>query len=161
MSTMPPKSRSDHAPQSIKAQGFRLAIPDRLPTSQVRWYPAIHMLGSTLNPLRILRATRQSIAGLRDAFRGEAAFRQELLLGAILVPIAVWLGDTGVERALMIAALLQVLIVELLNSAIETIVDRFGEEHHDLSRRAKDIGSAAVFISLVTVPVVWALVLLG
>ena len=119
------------------------------------------MLGSTLNPLRILRATRQSIAGLRDAFRGEVAFRQELLLGAILVPIAVWLGDTGVERALMIAALLQVLIVELLNSAIETFVDRFGEEQHDLSRRAKDIGSAAVFISLLTVPIVWALVLLG
>ena len=85
--------------------------------------------------------------------------RQELLLGAVLVPVAVWLGDSGVERALMIATLLQVLIVELLNSAIETVVDRFGPEHHDLSRRAKDIGSAAVFISLLTVPTVWALAL--
>ncbi len=117
------------------------------------------MLRSTLNPLRVLTATRHSLAGLRDAIRGEAAFRQELLLGAILVPVAVWLGDTGVERALMIAALLQVLIVELLNSAIETVVDRFGEEHHELSRRAKDIASAAVFISLITVPTVWALIL--
>ena len=121
-------------------------------------YPA-PMLRSTLNPLRVLTATRQSLAGLRDAIRGEAAFRQELLLGAVLVPVAVWLGETGVERALMIAALLQVLIVELLNSAIETVVDRFGEEHHDLSRRAKDIASAAVFISLIAVPIVWALVL--
>ncbi len=117
------------------------------------------MPGSTLDPLRILRATRHSFAGLRDAFRAEAAFRQELLIGAVLVPMAVWLGDTGVERAVMIAVLLQILIVELLNSAIETVVDRFGDEHHDLSRRAKDIGSAAVFISLITVPIVWALVL--
>ncbi len=122
-------------------------------------YPAL-MLWSTLNPLRVLTATRQSLAGLRDAIRGEAAFRQELLLGAILVPLAIWLGDTGVERALMIAVLLQVLIVELLNSALETVVDRFGTERHDLSRRAKDIGSAAVFISLITVPTVWAFVLL-
>ena len=114
---------------------------------------------STLDPRRIIGAARHSLAGLRDAVRGEAAFRQELLLGAILAPIAVWLGDDGLERAVMIAVLLLVLIVELLNSAIETVVDRFGPEHHDLSRRAKDIGSAAVFISLVTVPVVWALVL--
>ena len=117
------------------------------------------MLGRTLDPRRILSATRYSLTGLRDAIRGEAAFRQELLLGAVLVPIAVWLGNTGLERAVMIAVLLQVLIVELLNSAIESVVDRFGPEEHDLSRKAKDIGSAAVFISLITVPIVWALVL--
>ena len=115
----------------------------------------------TLDPRRIVTATRHSITGLRDAFRDEAAFRQELLLGIILAPIAVWLGDNGIERALMIAVLLQVLIVELLNSAIETVVNRFGPEHHDLSRRAKDIGSAAVFISLIAVPIVWGLVLFG
>ena len=119
------------------------------------------MPGRTLDPRRIVTATRHSFAGLRDAFRDEAAFRQELLLGAILVPIAVWLGDNGLQRALMIAVLLQVLIVELLNSAIEAVVDRFGPEHHNLSRRAKDIASAAVFISLIAVPIVWGLVLFG
>ena len=118
------------------------------------------MIGSTLDPRRVLSATRQSFAGLRDAIRSEAAFRQELLLGAVLVPVAVWLGDNGLERAVMIAALLQVLIVELLNSALEAVVDRISPEHHDLSRKAKDISSAAVFISLITVPAVWALVLL-
>ena len=118
------------------------------------------MAGRVLDAGRIVRALRYSYAGLRAVFFGEAAFRQELLLAAALVPVAVWLGDNGVERALMIAALLLVLIVELLNSAVETVVDRVGAELHDLSGRAKDIGSAAVFISLVTVPIVWALVLL-
>ena len=75
--------------------------------------------------------------------------------------MAVWLGDTGVERALLIGVLLLVLIVELLNSAIETTVDRVGTEFHDLSGRAMDLGSAAVFISLISVPIVWALVLIG
>lgn len=79
----------------------------------------------------------------------------------MLIPVAVWLGDNGVERALMIGSLLVVLIVELINSAIETVVDRIGTELHDLSGRAKDLGSAAVFISLIAVPVVWGLVLLG
>ncbi|MCE2457213.1 MAG: diacylglycerol kinase [Dehalococcoidia bacterium] len=119
------------------------------------------MPGSTLDLSRIVRATRYSLAGLRSAIRGEAAFRQELILALILVPVAVWLGDNGIERALMIASLLIVLIVELLNSAIEAVVDRVGTEFHDLSARAKDLGSAAVFISLLTVPVVWGLVLLG
>ena len=118
------------------------------------------MAGRTLDAARILRAFRYSYAGLRAVFLREAAFRQELILAAALVPVAVWLGDDGVERALMIGALLLVLIVELLNSAVETLVDRFGAELHDLSGRAKDIGSAAVLISLVNVPIVWALVLL-
>ena len=119
------------------------------------------MPGSTLDFGRIVRATRYSLAGLRSAIREEAAFRQELILALVLIPVAVWLGDNGVERALMIASLLVVLIVELLNSAIEAVVDRIGTEPHDLSGRAKDLGSAAVFISLVAVPVVWGLVLLG
>ena len=110
---------------------------------------------------RIVRATRHSFAGLCSAIRGEAAFRQELILALVLIPVAVWLGDNGVERALMIGSLLVVLIVELINSAIETVVDRIGTEFHDLSGRAKDLGSAAVFISLIAVPVVWGLVLLG
>lgn len=119
------------------------------------------MAGRTLDAARVLRALRHSYAGLRAVFLGEAAFRQELVLAAALVPVAVWLGDDGVERALMIGALLLVLIVELLNSAVETVVDRVGAERHDLSGRAKDIGSAAVLISLVNVPIVWALVLLA
>ncbi len=119
------------------------------------------MPGRTLDFGRIVRATRYSLAGLRSAIRDEAAFRQELILALILVPVAVWLGDNGIERALMIASLLIVLIVELLNSAIEAVVDRIGTEFHDLSGRAKDLGSAAVFISLLMVPVVWGLVLLG
>lgn len=119
------------------------------------------MKGRTLDLARIVRATRYSISGLRNAVVGEAAFRQELLAALFLTPVAVWLGDTGVERALLIGVLLLVLIVELLNSAIETTVDRVGTEFHDLSGRAKDLGSAAVFISLISVPIVWALVLIG
>ena len=119
------------------------------------------MPGRTLDFGRIVRATRYSLAGLRSAIRDEAAFRQELILALVLIPVAVWLGDNGIERALMIASLLVVLIVELLNSAIEAVVDRIGTEPHDLSGRAKDLGSAAVFISLIMVPVVWGLVLLG
>ncbi len=118
------------------------------------------MAGRTFDLPRLVRAARYSLAGLRDVVRGEAAFRLELLLAAALTPLAIWLGKTGVERAMLVSALLVVLIVELLNSAIEAIVDRVSSEYHDLSRRAKDIGSAAVFTSLVAVPVVWVLVLL-
>ena len=119
------------------------------------------MSGRTVDLGRIVRATRYSLAGLHSAIRGEAAFRQELILALVLIPVAVWLGDNGFERALMILSLLVVLIVELVNSAIETVVDRVGTEFHELSGRAKDLGSAAVFISLIAVPVVWGLVLLG
>ena len=117
------------------------------------------MVRRTLDLSRIVRATRHSYAGLRNAVIREAAFRQELILAIILAPIAVWLGDSGVERALMIGVLLIVLIVELLNSAIETAVDRIGAEFHELSGRAKDLGSAAVFISLIAVPIVWTVVM--
>ena len=119
------------------------------------------MLGRSLDFGRVVRATRYALAGLRSAIRDEAAFRQELILGLVLTPVAIWLGDNGVERALMIAALLVVLIVELINSAIEAVVNRVGTEFHDLSGRAKDLSSAAVFISLLAVPIVWGLVLLG
>ena len=118
------------------------------------------MTGRTLDAGRIVRAARYSFAGLRSAVAGEAAFRQELILAALLTPAAIWLGENGVERALMVGVLLLVLIVELVNSAIEAVVDRVGKEFHDLSWRAKDLGSAAVFISLVAVPIVCGLVLL-
>ncbi len=110
---------------------------------------------------RVLRATGYSCAGLSAAFRHENAFRQEVYLALLLIPLALYLGETGIERALMVGAVLGVLIVELLNSAIEAAVDRISLEHHQLIKRAKDMGSAAVMIALVNVAVVWALVLLG
>jgi diacylglycerol kinase (ATP) len=107
---------------------------------------------------RIVNATFFSFAGLRAAWRDESAFRQELLLCVVLIPTAVWLGRTAVERSLLIGACLIVLIVELLNTGIENVVDRVGHEPHKLSGQAKDLGSAAVFVSLVLVLVVWGLI---
>ena len=109
---------------------------------------------------RILRAMRCSRLGLQAAWRHEQAFRQELLLCAILAPVGLWFGNSGLERAMLVGCLLLVLIVELLNSALEAVVDRIGPEHHELSGRAKDLGSAAVFLSLTAVVVTWLLVLL-
>jgi diacylglycerol kinase (ATP) len=111
--------------------------------------------------LRVVRALGASANGLVGAFREEAAFRQELALAALVIPLALWLGHSGVERALLIAPMLLVLIVELLNSAIEATVDRIGFERHQLAGLAKDIGSAAVFMSFVLLTTVWLLVLLG
>ena len=108
---------------------------------------------------RIIRALGCSIAGFRSAFKHESAFRQELALFLVLTPLGYWFGDNGVERALLIGTLFIVLITELLNSAVEAAIDRISDELHPLSRRAKDIGSAAVFISLTTVVIVWALVI--
>lgn len=110
---------------------------------------------------RILNAAGYSWAGLGAAFKHENAFRQEVFLALALIPLALMLGDTGIERALMIGSVLLVLVVELLNSAIEAAVDRISLEHHQLIKRAKDMGSAAVMIALVNVVVVWALIVLG
>lgn len=110
---------------------------------------------------RVINAAGYSWAGLKAAFRHEDAFRQEVFLLVVLVPLALYLGDSGIERALLIGALLLVLIVELLNSAVEAAVDRISLDHHELIKRAKDMGSAAVMIALVNVVIVWGLVLLG
>ena len=118
-------------------------------------------MADSLNVARIFRAAGYSYAGIRDAVRNHPAFRQELVLAFVLAPVAVWLGDDGVERAVMLAALVLVLIVELLNSAVETVVDRIGPERSVLSGHAKDLGSAAVLLSLVNVPLVWGFVILG
>lgn len=107
---------------------------------------------------RIFRATKFSAQGFRAAWQHEAAFRQELVLVVLMTPLALWLGGSIVEKALLIAVLLLVLIVELFNSAIESAIDRHGDEHHELSGRAKDMGSAAVFVVLVIVVVVWGAV---
>lgn len=110
---------------------------------------------------RIYDAARYSKQGFLFAWANESAFRQEVTLLLILVPLAFVVGDTGVERALLIASCLLVVIVELLNSSIEATVDRIGSDHHDLSGAAKDLGSAAVLVACALVVVVWLFILLG
>ena len=110
---------------------------------------------------RIWNALFYSIDGIRAAFRHEDAFRQEALLALVLIPAAFFMPADGVGKALMIASILLVLVVELLNSAVEAVVDRISLEHHRLAKRAKDIGSAAVLVSLVNVVIVWLLVLIA
>ena len=110
---------------------------------------------------RIIKAAGYSRAGFSAAFRNEAAFRQVLALFVIGAPLGLWLGKTGVERALLVGSLFLLLIVELLNSAIESVVDRIGLDHHELSGRAKDMGSAAQLVALTSAAAIWALVLFG
>jgi diacylglycerol kinase (ATP) len=107
---------------------------------------------------RIVNATFYSFAGVRTVWRSEAAFRQECALAIVLIPLACWLGANAVERSLLIGTCLLVLIVELLNTAVEYVVDRIGPERHALSAGAKDAGSAAVLLSLLLTLVVWALI---
>ena len=110
---------------------------------------------------RVMDAFYFSLAGLRAAYRDEAAFRQEVLLAALLIPLACVMPVGGVGKALMIASVLLALMVELLNSAVEALSDRISPETHELIKKAKDIGSAAVFVALINVPVTWLLVLFG
>ena len=109
---------------------------------------------------RLRAATVYSVEGLRACFASEEAFRLEIMLAVVLTPLAFWLGDSPAERGLLLVAIVLVLLVELLNSVIEAVVDRIGLEYHALSKKAKDIGSAAVFISLVAFVVLWVAVLL-
>ncbi|MDT8387709.1 MAG: diacylglycerol kinase [Thiogranum sp.] len=108
---------------------------------------------------RILGAAGCSWNGACEAFRKEAAFRQELALTVVLLPLALWLGTTALERAVMVGIWLLVPIVELLNSGIEAVVDRIGSEHHPLAGLAKDLGSAAVFLAFANAGIVWAIIL--
>jgi diacylglycerol kinase (ATP) len=108
---------------------------------------------------RLKNALGYSLAGFRAAYKHEDAFRQEVLLAAILIPLAFWLPAGNLGKALMVGSVLLVLMVELLNSAIEATVDRISLDNHDLAKRAKDIGSAAVLVSLINVVVVWGLIL--
>ena len=109
---------------------------------------------------RVLGACGNSFGGFLGAWREEAAFRQECVLALILIPAALWFGHNGIARALLVGSVLQILIVELLNSAVEAAIDRIGAERHALSGLAKDLGSAAVFASFVLLVATWALVLL-
>lgn len=110
--------------------------------------------------VRLWNAFGYSLAGFRAAYKHEDAFRQEVLLAVVMIPLALWLPVGYIGQALMITSVLLVIIVELLNSAVEATVDRISLENHDLAKRAKDIGSSAVLVSLINVCVVWALVLL-
>jgi diacylglycerol kinase (ATP) len=117
------------------------------------------MLQSLVDGGRVWRALGYSMKGLSAAYKRESAFRQELILALVLVPLGVWLGRSGVERALLIGSVLLVLIVELLNSAVEATVDRGGKDWDKLAARAKDMGSAAVLIALLLLAATWGLVL--
>ncbi|MDP6584826.1 MAG: diacylglycerol kinase [Anaerolineales bacterium] len=109
--------------------------------------------------MRIVKAFGHSIDGVREAIANHTAFRQELIITTVLVPLAIWLGQNGVERSILIGTLLIILIVELVNSAIENTVDRIGNDKNILSKNAKDLGSAAVFIAIVNAVLIWILVL--
>jgi len=108
---------------------------------------------------RLINAFKYSVEGTLAAFKHEDAFRQEVILSTILIPLAIYLGQTATEQALMIASILLIIIVELLNSSVEATVDRISVKRHKLAKRAKDIGSAAVFFSLINATVIWFLIL--
>lgn len=110
-------------------------------------------------PIRVLHALRWSLNGLRQCWRLESSFRLEVYLFIVLAPLGTWLGASGVERALLVGSLLLVLGIEVLNSALEAVVDRWGPEWNELAGRAKDMGSAAVFILMVNVVLVWGMIL--
>jgi diacylglycerol kinase (ATP) len=110
-------------------------------------------------PGRILLATKWSLQGLRAAWLNESSFRLEVYLFVVLAPLGLWLGTSAIERALLLGSCLLVLSIELLNSAIEAVIERYGAEHHELAGRAKDMGSAAVFVLMINVVLTWALVL--
>ena len=110
-------------------------------------------------PARILKAARWSLQGLAAAWMHESSFRLEVYLFAILTPLALWLGQDAVERVLLVGSMLLVLAAELLNSAIEAVIERYGAEYHELAGRAKDMGSAAVFVLMMNVLVCWGLIL--
>ncbi|MCG8413458.1 MAG: diacylglycerol kinase [Pseudomonadales bacterium] len=109
---------------------------------------------------RLIAATGYSAAGIKAAFKNEEAVRMEIGAFIVMAPLGLWLGETPVEKVLLVACLVFVIVVELLNTGIETVVDRVGKDYHELSRVAKDIGSAAVFISLALVIFTWAMLLL-
>ena len=117
------------------------------------------LMQSLVDGGRVLRAFGYSLAGLRSAYKKESAFRQELTLAIVLIPLGVWMGRNGVERTLLIGSVLIVLIVELLNSAVEATVDRGGKDWDKLAARAKDMGSAAVLIALLLLFLTWGFIL--
>ena len=115
--------------------------------------------GLLRGPVKVWHALRWSMQGLAACWRLESSFRLEVVLAAVLAPVGLWLGETPVERVLLVASLLAVIAMEVMNSALEAVADRFGPERHELIGRAKDMGSAAVFVLMMNVLLVWGLVL--
>jgi diacylglycerol kinase (ATP) len=111
------------------------------------------------SPFRAWQAFLWSMKGLRATWDVESSFRLEIYLFVVLAPLALWLGESGIERAILIGSMMLVLVVEVLNSALEAVVDRWGPEHNELAGRAKDMGSAAVFLSDINVLICWGLLL--
>ncbi|MCX7042647.1 MAG: diacylglycerol kinase [Gammaproteobacteria bacterium] len=111
------------------------------------------------SPFRAWQAFLWSMKGLRATWTVESSFRLEVYLFVVLAPLAIWLGESGIERAILIGSMMLVLVVEVLNSALEAVVDRWGPEHNELAGRAKDMGSAAVFLSDINVLICWGLLL--
>jgi diacylglycerol kinase (ATP) len=120
-----------------------------------------HLTTMKKNTSHLMKALQWSLAGLAATFRQEVAFRQEVLMLCVCLPLAFFLGNNGLERAVLIASLLLILITELVNSAVEAAIDRIGPEQHPLSGHAKDVASAAVFLALINATVVWLLVVFG
>ena len=108
---------------------------------------------------RLFAAFNNSVSGLRNVFKTEVSFRQELLVCVILLPLALYLGRSAIDKVLLISSILLILIVELINSAIETVIDRISADSHELSGRAKDIGSAGVFLAIINAVIVWILII--
>ena len=109
----------------------------------------------------IINAFRYTFAGFKSAWKNELAFRGEVVVVSVMLPLGIWLGRSAAERALLIASLLLILLTELVNSALEAVVDRIGPERHELSKRAKDLGSAAAFVAMVTAALVWIFILVA
>ncbi|MDR2872240.1 MAG: diacylglycerol kinase [Xanthomonadaceae bacterium] len=110
-------------------------------------------------PVQLLKATQWSMQGLRAAWLHESSFRLEVCAFVVLAPLGLWLGGDAIERIIMVGSMLLVLSAELLNSAIEAVIDRYGNEYHELAGRAKDMGSAATFVLMVNVVMCWGLIL--
>jgi diacylglycerol kinase (ATP) len=134
--------------------------PDETPSS-AKPHPSAETLKSKPGLYRLVNALKYSAKGFKAAWKHEAAFRQELFLIVVTLPLGLYLGENGIERALLVGSLLIILITELLNSAVEAIVDKTSPEFHELAGRAKDLGSAAVLISLVCAATIWGFVIFG
>lgn len=145
-----PPNKSSQSPQQ-PATSKRLADPANVDASSFKGKTGLR---------RLINAFGYSLEGFGAAFKHEDAFRQEVFLAIVLIPLAFYLGQSPIEKSLMIASVILVLIVELLNSAIEAAVDHTSTEHHALAKRAKDIGSAAVFLALLILVTVWGLLIL-
>lgn len=129
-------------------------------TETVLCLPTAHLIKAP-QERSVFNATRYSLAGFKTAFQNEAAFRQILLINLILIPLSFWMPVSPAEQALMVAVCLLALIIELINSAIEAVVDRISMERHELSKNAKDMGSAAQFVALSLIALTWGIILAG